>query len=401
VLRREAELSLQVALWVVRLVIYVALFAGVGGAFYAAFLAARLEPRIDRVLRVTLEGGLLATIASIGLQGADVLGQPLSAIGLLPVWASGLAGSYGVTAALVAGSLVCARISLSVRASSSRPLAALSLVLLGVALAASGHASAAAPQWLTRSAVFMHGLCLAFWAGALIPLIGTLAARRDDELARFSRWIPLPLAALILSGVLLAAVQLRQVDTLWSTSYGYVLSAKLAVVAVLLALAGSNRRWTGRALAGDAKAIRRIAATTRSELVLVVLALALVACWRFTPPPRALLLAAAEPVRVHIHAAQAMADLQIEPQRAGGRRILVNLLDSEFRPLSAREVAVAFSRPDAGIEPLRLPAMRVGPTMWQIDGMRLPLSGRWRLRVEILLSDFEKISVEDEVDFPG
>ncbi len=38
---------------------------------------------------------------------------------------------------------------------------------LGAALAASGHASAAAPQWLTRPAVFVHGVSVACWAGAL------------------------------------------------------------------------------------------------------------------------------------------------------------------------------------------------------------------------------------------
>ena len=34
------------------------------------------------------------------------------------------------------------------------------------------------------------------------------------------------------------------------------------------------------------------------------------------------------------------------------------------------------------------------------DGVRLPLSGRWRVQIDILVSDFEKISIEDDVDLP-
>ena len=230
------------------------------------------------------------------------------------------------------------------------------------------------------------------------PLAAALAGAPDRRASRFSRAIPLPFAALIVSGVVLAVVQLEQIASLWSTVYGGVLCVKLAVVAVLLALAASNRRLTRPALAGDGRAIRRIAVATRIEVVLIALVLALVAFWRFTPPPRALLLAAGQPVRVHIHAVRAMADLQIESARADGRRITVNLLDGEFRPLIAKAVTVIFSNPDAGIEPLRLPATHVADTVWRIDRMRLPRSGRWNIRVEILVSDFEKISVEDEVN---
>jgi hypothetical protein len=120
--------------------------------------------------------------------------------------------------------------------------------------------------------------------------------------------------------------------------------------------------------------------------------------WRFTPPPRSLLAAAAQPVHAHIHAEKAMADLQIKPTSADGRQITVSLLDGEFGPLPAKEVMLVLSKPEAGIEPLRLPATHVEATIWRIDGVRLPISGRWHARVEILVSDFEKITIEDEIE---
>ena len=397
----ESSPTALVVLWLVRFAIYVGLFAGVGGAVYAAFIAqGSLGTRIERLLSATLEGGLIAAIISVGLQGADVLGEPLSAIRRPSVWASGITSPYGITAALIAASLLTAHFSLSASFSRQRPLALLSLFALGAALAASGHASAAAPQWLTCPAVFVHGVSVAWWAGALIPLASALRNRRTHELARFSRWIPLPFAALVVSGGVLAIIQLQQLAALWNTNYGRILCAKLAVVAVLIALAAANRWSTRRALADDGQAIRTIAISVWIEVVLVALVLALVASWRFTPPPRSLLVAASQPVHAHIHTERAMADLQIDPEDADGRRVAINLLDGEFRPLVAKEVTVVFSKSDAGIEPLRFVATHVTATIWQVDGIRLPVSGRWNVRLELLISDFEKITVEEEVILP-
>jgi copper transport protein len=135
------------------------------------------------------------------------------------------------------------------------------------------------------------------------------------------------------------------------------------------------------------------------ELAIVAIVLGLVASWRFTPPPRSLLAAVAQPVRAHIHTEKAMADLQIETTGADGGRITINLLDGEFRPLNAKEVILVLSKPEAGIEPLRLMATRVEATIWRVDGVRLPISGRWNTRVEMLVGDFEKVAIEDEIEF--
>ena len=53
----------------------------------------------------------------------------------------------------------------------SRALSLLALVGVGIALALSGHASNAEPRWISRPAVFTHGVCMAFWVGALLPLV--------------------------------------------------------------------------------------------------------------------------------------------------------------------------------------------------------------------------------------
>ncbi|RWP42246.1 MAG: hypothetical protein E5Y63_26055 [Mesorhizobium sp.] len=46
-----------------------------------------------------------------------------------------------------------------------RLAAVLGLLVAGTALAPSGHASAAAPQWLVRPMVFLHTTTIAVWIG--------------------------------------------------------------------------------------------------------------------------------------------------------------------------------------------------------------------------------------------
>jgi copper transport protein len=245
--------------------------------------------------------------------------------------------------------------------------------------------------------VFMHGVAVAFWIGALWPLLAALREGSTAELPRFSRAIPLPLVLLIASGAVIAVIQVQEPGALLSTDYGRVLLAKLAGVAVLLALALASRIMTARAGEGGSK---RLASSVKAELLLALIILGIVASWRFTPPPRSLLIAAAQPVQVHIHTDKAMADLTVARSEAGARSISMTLLDGQFGPLAAKEVSVFLSKPDAGIEPIRLQAKHVDAPVWRVDGVHLPMPGRWHVRIEILVSDFEKVAVEDEIDLP-
>jgi copper transport protein len=397
----EADRSLRLAIWLTKIVLDVGLFCGIGGAFYAAWIAiGPLAARTRKLIAAALECGLAAAIISVGLQGLDMLGLPLSQLLETHVWMAGLATSYGWTVGIAFAGLVAARIALDMQ--SKRLLSSLALVGVGAALAASGHAAVAEPQFLTRPAVLAHGVAIAFWIGALLPLVVTMhsAERQTAELIRFSRVIPAAVIVLIASGATLAVVQLKQFDALWTTNYGLVLCAKLAAVLVLIALAAVNRyALTPRIVARDGIAARRFVRSISVELLLIVVVLGLVATWRFTPPPRSLIAAAEAPVHIHIHSDKAMADLTIESAGVAGRRIAVTVLDGQFAPLPAKEVTLLLAKPEAGIEPLRMPATQVEGASWRIDDVQLPALGNWHVRVEILVSDFEKITLEDKIGF--
>ena len=71
--------------------------------------------------------------------------------------------------------------------------------------------------------------------------------------------------------------------------------------------------------------------------------------------------------------------------------------DLVYAPLPAKEVTLFFSSAASGIEPLRLSATYVEGAAWSVENVALPAIGRWQVRVEILVNDFEKVSIEDEI----
>jgi len=269
--------------------------------------------------------------------------------------------SFGAIAIVAASALLASLLGLTVTSPLAARAASLAgMIGAGVALALSGHASTAAPQIMMRPAVFVHAVSVAFWIGALLPLAVVL---RDPQavpaLLRFSRVIPWTVAALLASGAVLAVVQVQQPAALATTAYGRILSAKVGLVLLLLALAAWNRFRATPAIRADvAGARRRLQRTILAELILVMCIFGLVASWRFTPPPRALAAAAAQPTQLHIHTAEAMADIRFEPGHAGIVRASIVIMTGDFGSLDAKEVQLSIANKAAGIEAISRPARR-------------------------------------------
>jgi copper transport protein len=406
--QKLTNFSVAISLWTVRVLVYAGLFVGIGGAFFRAWIGdvswavGPVRQGLPSALLAALLLGLLAACLSVGLQGIDALDLPLSALARKPAWETGLETSYGLTA-LTAGCALLAGL-FSFAAKSLRVARALSLVGLlgaGLALSLSGHASTAKPQFVSRPALFLHVACIGFWIGSLLPLYKRLQSGKwaAPELELFSRAIPLPVAIVAASGLWLAFVQLDHPAALWTTRYGQVLLCKLAAVAALLSLAAVNRYGlVPKFESGDVAATRPLATSIAVEFALALAILALVAAWRFTPPPRAL--AITPPISFHLHGEKAMAEIGIERASKDAGRANVMVLDGEFQPLAVKEVTLVLANPAAAIESMRRQAARTGDNTWRVEDVRVPVAGRWNLRIEILISDFEKVVLEEIVTLP-
>ena len=138
-----------------------------------------------------------------------------------------------------------------------------------------------------------------------------------------------------------------------------------------------------------------------AECIIAVCILAVVAGWRFTPPPRALAAAAVPPLAIHIHTEKAMFQVLVSPGKVGVDHFVLQLMNGEGTPLAAKEATLTLSLPERGIEPFERKAVLGADGYWSVRGVAIPFAGRWHLRIDALVTDFEKITLEDDFDVPA
>jgi copper transport protein len=390
---------LTTSIWLARLGVYLGLFAGVGGAFFATWIGKGASG--SAVSRGALVVGLVSAVASLGLQGLDILNLPLGGILTSDPWRSALATSLGPSMSIAIVAMTMAWIAWRTPGVLlCRLLASLAMAGVGLSLAASGHAATAPPQWLTRPSLFLHGTTAAWWVGALAPL-AMLARRRSDDLPRtiqqFSA-IAIPLVALlVLSGLVLAIIQLGSLRALIEAPYGILLSIKLALVVLLLGLAALNRFVLTPTVVADHENSRPLWRSIIIECALAACILGVVAGWRFTPPPRALVAPAAAPLSVHIHTDAAMFQVLVSPGKVGSNDFVLQLMTTDAALLPAKEATLILSLPERGIEPMERRAALGPDGYWHVRGVALPVAGRWHMQIDALVTDFQKITLEDEL----
>lgn len=395
----EPHVLRDIAIWTSRLLLYLCLIASTGAALFRA--AAPAAPRQDWVRRV-IPVGLVLLLISLALQGLDALNVPWWGLAQADTWRAAFDTRYAGTLGFAALALAAAyRTQDSHRRWVQRTAASASAILLGVALANSGHASTAPPQWLAQSAVALHIITITVWLGALIPLMRLLRANTDTlavTLTRFSSWIVPVVGLLLLSGATLIWLQLNTVSDLWRTPYGRVLTAKLILVALLLALATVNRyRYTHAVLAGERTARQGLLRMIGMEIIVAVCILGLVSLWRFTPPPRSLhavhisaIAQASAPIQTELTSSKAHATLRYQPGT-----LLMTLSDGATgQPMAAQEVTVTLSNPQAGIESLRRDAQPTENGTWQATLPPLPQIDGWQVRLDIRVDDFDQVTLE-------
>ena len=390
-------------IWLTRIGVYLGLFVGVGGVLFAAWIAP--APASLYLIVAALIAGLFSAATSLGLGGLDLLDLPPSAIATSKPWQAAAVTSLGPSLAVAVAAMAAALVALrSASAGVARMLSALATAGVGLSLAASGHAATAPPQWLTRPAIFLHGVGVAYWIGALVPLTA-LAWKPTNTLLpvlhRFSRIAGVVVGVLVLTGLALSVVQLESLDAINGTRYGLILLIKLMLVTVLLAFAALNRVLLTPALAADPINTRPLFRSILLECVLALCILAVVAGWRFTPPPRALAATVVTPLAIHIHTDKAMFQVLISPGAVGTDSFVLQLMNGEGSPLTVKEATLTLSLPERGIEPFERAAILGADGYWHLRTVPIPYPGHWHLRIDALVTDFEKITLEDEFDVPA
>jgi putative copper resistance protein D len=182
------------------------------------------------------------------------------------------------------------------RAGTGAPVVA--LALLG-SLAWAGHAAATPGSlgFLHLFADSLHLLAAGTWVGALIPLALLLGSSGSTQASiptqhelvrRFSILGIASVAALVASGFVNSWILIARLSDLVETGYGRLLSLKVALFLIMLALAAINRLVLSPDLSRDPSmaqlALRRIRRNTVIEAALGLLIILVVSVLGMLPP---------------------------------------------------------------------------------------------------------------------
>lgn len=284
---------------VCRFLSYAATLLAAGGMLFVAVLADRRLGDLNRLVRgvqVFAGVGLLATLASVGIQAALLTGRGAHALADPDVLTAVLASTFGTSAAVRVGALVVIAVTVAL-AWRSWAVA----LGLGAALAASGsflltgHTVQGEPGWLTVGSALAHTVAAAAWFGGLVFLSMTLRARSGDGdpagraalVVRFSTMATLAVIVVSIAGVARVPTLMDVDAAALRTPYGLVLGVKVLLVGLIFVIAGYNHRRLVPAIrAAQGGAEHRLRTTVRGEALALVVVVALSALLADLSPPR-------------------------------------------------------------------------------------------------------------------
>ncbi|MBT2674486.1 copper resistance protein CopC/CopD [Streptomyces sp. ISL-14] len=431
---------------------YLAYLAGallIGTATFMALCRPPDAPVLHKLLKAGWWALLAATLALLVLRAPYETGEgPLGSLS---------ADSLTRTLTSRPGAVLLARLGLLavaagylVRLSRRRQPYGWSGAALAVGLAmtwaAGEHASAGiqVPVAMTSSA--LHLLATAVWLGGLAALVVTLY-RADHPtpatVTRFSRLAFASVTVLVVTGVYQSWRGLGSWDALTGTTYGRLLTLKLAAVALLLGAAAVSRRWTARLATADTadaetvvrereherervpepiggpplpeqptsadvptptdphrRALRR---SVLAEAAVGAVVLAVTTILTSTLPGRAQAEAAAGapavvgasvtavPFDVGTPGGRGKVQITLDPGRVGDNSIEALVFGPDGGVAIVPELRISFTLPAKDIGPLDAELTDKGG-YWANSFLNLPIAGTWEMKVTVRTSEVDQVT---------
>jgi len=354
-----------------------------------------LRQRLNRLLWCALAGAVASGAIWITLLAAGILGTTVSDAVLHGGAATVLTETrFGQVFILRAGLALV--LALLLRWPRTRWLQLAAAGGFVAALALTGHAGATpgAAGNLHLTSDVLHLLAAGAWLGGLPALAILLAGIGNTSghvfinraVARFS-WLGIvSVGTLVATGIVNSYFLLSSIDDLVATDYGRLLFLKIGLFIAMLAVAAVNKFHLTPKLAAP-RAVRALQRNTLAETALGIGVLLLVAALgnmapaahRHTPPPDI----PPDAAFVHIHSSEAMADVTVNPGRAGPTRITVRVLREDFSEFPAQAVRLVLDPPAPTTKAVERAAIDMPDGTWQVDALDLGMPGIWTIRVVI------------------
>lgn len=285
------------------------------------------------------------------------------------------------------------------------------------------HAAAVDGSFWATAADLVHLGAAAVWIGMVVQLGLTLMwTRREAEesprtyimaahLQRFSVLAAVSVIALLATGVFSALVEIPTPEAMVETAYGRALVAKLALVGLLLPVAGFNaivlrpraQRHVGSSRREALDRLRRLLVRTiwveaglAAAVLVVVAVLTQYPTSRVVEESEAFVQESVEAVVGFESSSQAGdvgVNLSIAPNTVGTNSYQVFLFPPPGESLSEiLQVRLRFRPPDPELGPSEVLADEVNPNFFQATGSFFTSDGDWEVQVDIRRAEVDDVS---------
>jgi putative copper resistance protein D len=267
----------------IRVLAFVSLFQASGAAFFAALFGPWIrccETQLRRLAVLAAASGMLLSALQRGLEAAR-MGDTLGAFWDPALERLAWHGRAGNAALFELIGLATVALGCRRPGRAGITLASSGAVIACIAFTLTGHTSVHPQRALLAPLLAVHLLLVAFWFGALLPLLLTMrwAAAREALaiLYGFSALAGALVPCIAVAGMAMALTLIPDAAG-WRATYGLLLLSKLAVYCVLLLVAAWNRwRLLPAMAAGRAAAAPRLRNAIAVEYLLMVGVLAITA----------------------------------------------------------------------------------------------------------------------------
>ncbi|GAB3929163.1 transport integral membrane protein [Microlunatus endophyticus] len=254
------------------------------------------------------------------------------------------------------------------------------IALIGV-MAASGHGGAGNGRWFALPATALHLAAMAIWIGGVIdlllvvrPRLRTLPRTTGMIIDRWSRLAFAAVAALALSGELLAWRQIQPIEALWRTPYGITLLIKLGLAAVAVIIG-----WFGSRVAARRRDLTHTRRMLVAEIMIMVLVIAAATVLSATPAARDQYGPSAQ---LSAPFGGDQLNVRVAGTRRGPQQIIVRAVDAAGRPLPIRSLSGQLSSVQAQVAAVDV-RFRSGSGEWHSTDATMPLPGLWQLTLTV------------------
>ena len=254
----------------------------------------------------------------------------------------------------------------------------------------------------------VHLLSAGGWLGGLPAFVLVLwTARRRRKpgwynftitvTRRFSWIAATSVGALLATGIVNSWNLLDGPRDLWTADYGRLIGFKIALLAAMVGFAAVNKFHLTPRLPARA-ALRKLQRNSLAEIGIGLCVLVLVGyLGRLEPTAHvhpATTIVPPDAAFTHIHAPEAMADVTINPGRAGNSAITIRVSREDFTTFAAKGVRVVLDPPAASGDSLDRDAKRQPDGTWTINDITLAPPGIWTVRVIVIAQSGETIVLD-------